>query len=98
MTTRQLTSFAITCQLLCSGFPRTWGHSSLKCEEKENEERNIDVETSTSSIPIGDGTKTGKLSRPVSDNSQNGIDRDGSTKRPTLAKYQSLAFLTFDLT
>jgi hypothetical protein len=49
-------------------------------------------------MPIGDGTKTGKLSNPVSDNSQNGIDMEGRTNRPTLARDDNLAFLTFHFT
>src|SRR2546422_10935204 len=68
----------------------------LKSREKENEERNNDVVISASSMPIGDRMKTGKLSRPVSDNSQSGIVIVGNITIPILARDQSLAFLTFD--
>jgi hypothetical protein len=61
---------------------------------EENDERSNEEEKSTSSMPIGEGMNTGKLSNPVSDSSNNGIIIVGSISRPILERDQILAFVT----
>jgi hypothetical protein len=50
-----------------------------------------------SSIPIGEGMNTGKLSNPVNESSDNGIVIVGSISRPILERDQIFTFVTLNL-
>jgi hypothetical protein len=47
-----------------------------------------------SSIPIGEGMNTGKLSNPVNESSDNGIVMVGNISRPILERDQIFVFVT----